>query len=62
MVWNFFGTGHGKGEVDGARVLLKRKVQKEKIKSQGLKLQNVKEIVSFLKSKTNKHHVAHANA
>jgi hypothetical protein len=38
MVWNFFAIGHGKGEVDGARVLLKREVQKEKIKSQGLKL------------------------
>jgi hypothetical protein len=32
MVWNFFATCHGKGEVDGARVLLKIKVQKEQIK------------------------------
>jgi hypothetical protein len=29
MVWNFFATCHGKGGVDGARVLLKREVQKE---------------------------------
>jgi hypothetical protein len=29
MVWNFFATSHGKGEIDGARVLLKREVGKE---------------------------------
>jgi hypothetical protein len=23
MIWNFFATGHGKGEVDGVGVLLK---------------------------------------
>jgi hypothetical protein len=32
MVWIFFATSHGKGEVDGARALLKREVQKEQIK------------------------------
>ncbi len=32
MVWNFFATSHGKGEVDGTSILLKQKVQKEKIK------------------------------
>jgi hypothetical protein len=30
MVWSFFATGHGKGEVDGAGDLLKREVRKEK--------------------------------
>ncbi len=29
LVWNFFITRHGKGEVDGARALLKWEVRKE---------------------------------
>ncbi len=32
MVWNFFATCHGYGEVDGVGALLKREVRKEKIK------------------------------
>jgi hypothetical protein len=32
MIWNFFATGHGKGEVDGVGALLKREVCKEQIK------------------------------
>jgi len=35
MIWNFFATSHGKGKVDGTRVLLKRKARKEQIKPQG---------------------------
>jgi hypothetical protein len=62
MVWNFFAASHGKGGVDGVGALLTREVQNEQIKPHGQNLQNVEEIVSFLKSKTNKHHVAHANA
>jgi hypothetical protein len=31
MLWNYFVTGHGKGEVDGADALLKREFRKEKI-------------------------------
>jgi hypothetical protein len=30
MVWNYFYSGHGKGEVDGAKTLLKREVRKKK--------------------------------
>jgi hypothetical protein len=60
--WKFFAIGHGKCEVDGIGDLLKRKVKKEPIKLQGKKLQNANEIVRFLKSKTNKYHVAHSNA
>jgi hypothetical protein len=41
MIWNFFAIGHGKGEVDGARTLLKREVRKEQIKPQGKTLWNV---------------------
>jgi hypothetical protein len=29
LVWNFFATGHGKGEVDGAETLLKQEIKKE---------------------------------
>jgi hypothetical protein len=32
MIWNYFSTGHGKGEVDGVRALWKREIQKEQIK------------------------------
>jgi hypothetical protein len=40
MIWNFFVIGHGKGEVDGYRALLKRELRKEQIKPHGKKLQN----------------------
>jgi hypothetical protein len=29
MLWNFFGSGHGKGEHDGVGAIAKRKLQKE---------------------------------
>ncbi len=48
MIWNFFATCYGKGEVNGARALLKWEVQKEQIKPQGKKLQNAIEIVVHL--------------
>jgi hypothetical protein len=32
MIWNYFSTSRGKGEVDGAGALWKREIQKEKIK------------------------------
>jgi hypothetical protein len=32
IVWNYFAMGHGKGEVDGAGVLLKRELRKEQLK------------------------------
>jgi hypothetical protein len=38
IIWNFFAIGYGKGEVDGAKTLLKREVRKEYIKRQGKKL------------------------
>jgi hypothetical protein len=34
MIWNYFASGHGKGEVDGASVLLKCEICKEQIKPQ----------------------------
>jgi hypothetical protein len=50
MIWNFFATRHGKGEVDGSRVLLKRELKKERIKPHGQKLQNASECVQIFKS------------
>ena len=38
MVRNFFATDQGKGEVDGARTLLKQEVRCEQIKPQGSKI------------------------
>jgi len=35
MFWNYFASGHGKGEVDGADALLKRELFKEQLKSNG---------------------------
>jgi hypothetical protein len=59
---NFFATGHGKGEVDGAGTLLKREVHKKQLKPDGPKLQNCLEIIRFLQEETNKFHHAHPRA
>jgi hypothetical protein len=59
MTWNYFATGHGKGEVDGVGVLLKQKLRKEKMKPCGMKIQNVHEAVTYLSAKSNKYHVSH---
>lgn len=32
MLWNFFGSSHGKGKHDGAGVVVKRELQKEQLK------------------------------
>ncbi len=48
IVWNYFATRHDKGEVDGASVLMKRELRKEPLKPHGLKIQNAKEVVSFM--------------
>jgi len=50
MSWNYFVSGHGKGEVDDACALLKRKVLKEQIKPQARKLQNAHDVVTFVKN------------
>jgi hypothetical protein len=62
VVWNFSAIGHGKGEIDEVKALLKIEVQKEQIKPQGQKLQNAKEICKFLIVEINKYHVAHPKA
>jgi hypothetical protein len=62
LVWNFFVSGHGKGEVDGVGALLKREVKKEQIKHVGKKIHNAIEVVAYLKVEANKYHVFHPKA
>jgi hypothetical protein len=57
MCWNYFASGHGKGEVDGAGALLKREICKEEMDCDGRKLQNAAEIVQFLKEQSSRVHV-----
>ncbi len=47
MCWNYFASGHGKGEVDNACALLKCKIRKEQMKSQAHKLQNAHDVENF---------------
>jgi hypothetical protein len=62
MNWNYFATGHGKGEVNGAAALLKREIQKEQIKPNAQKLQCALNVVNFLKVESLKQHItAHPN-
>ena len=48
-MWSFFGTGHGKGPHDGAGAVLKRYIRTAQLDINGLKLQCVAEVVSFLR-------------
>jgi hypothetical protein len=48
MMWSFFGIGHGKGPHDGANAILKRFLRKLGLDVNGPKLQNVKDVVTFL--------------
>ena len=46
---NLFASGHGKGEHDGAGVVLKRALTQEQLKSDGWVLYNASSVVAFLK-------------
>ena len=59
MVWNFFATGHSKGEVDGVGALLKRELRVEQIKLDIVRLQSASDIVAYLKSRLNRWHAGH---
>jgi hypothetical protein len=59
MFWNFFATGHGKGEIDGVGTLFKCEVRKEQLKPRGQRIQNAIEVVAFLEAESNKYHVTH---
>jgi hypothetical protein len=47
-VVEFFGSGHGKGSHDGAGAMVKRFFRREQLNAQRKKLQNAKEVVTFL--------------
>lgn len=48
MVWNFFGSGHGKGEWDGAGAVVKRALRSEQLMNPNRPLQNARDCVTFL--------------
>lgn len=49
MLWSFFGSGHGKGPDDGARVMIKRFLHRKQLNPHARKLQNDEEVVEFLR-------------
>ncbi len=51
MIQSLFGNGHGKGAHDGVRVVVKKFFQREQLNVEGVKLQNVEEVVAFLHDK-----------
>jgi hypothetical protein len=59
MIWNYFVTGHGKGEVDDTGALLKRKFRKEQIKPNVCKLQCAGDVVKYLREEATRRHVVY---
>ena len=48
MQWNYFGSGHGKGEHDGGGAVIKRALTSEQLDNKGAKLQNAHDVVEWL--------------
>lgn len=48
MNWNFFGTGHGKGEWDGAGAVVKRALRQSQLHDTWRRMQNAHDVVCFL--------------
>lgn len=48
MLWNYYGTGHGKGEWDGAGAVVKRALRNEQLLNPHRRLQNAEDCVQFL--------------
>ena len=48
MVWNFYGSGHGKGEWDGAGVVVKKTLRSEQLLNPHRSLRNAHDCVTFL--------------
>lgn len=48
MLWNFYASGHGKGEWDGAGAVVKRALRSEQLTNPQRKLQNALDCVTFL--------------
>ena len=48
MLWNFFGSGHGKGEWDGAGAVVKRALRSEQLLKPHRTLRNARDCITFL--------------
>ena len=48
--WNFFETGHGKGEHDGARACVKRALRRWKMNHYSRRFHSFTEVVQWYKS------------
>jgi hypothetical protein len=47
LLWSFFGTSHGKGPHDGAKVVQKRFIRQSQLDASNPKLQNAEDMVEF---------------
>jgi hypothetical protein len=60
MGWNYFGTGHGKGQWDGAVTHVRNVLQAEQVKTIGTtKLQNASNECNFLQENMGNAHFAY---
>ena len=50
MRWNFFGSGHGKGEHDGAGAVIKRALTHEQLKADAVHMNCAAHVVDFLRT------------
>lgn len=48
MLWNFYGSGHGKGEWDGVGAVVKRTLRSEQLLNPATPLKNAQDCVTFL--------------
>jgi hypothetical protein len=62
IIWNFFAFGHGKGEVDGVGTLCKLEIRSEQMKPNAQRLQDVANIVAFMRSQFHRSHAVYASA
>lgn len=62
MLWNFFGSSHGKGEDDGACVIVKREFQIQQLRLNTTPFQNAQDVVKFLKDAFAKEYIRFANS
>jgi hypothetical protein len=51
MLWNFFGSGHGKGPHDGAGAVVKSFIRREQLNPDGRRLQCAQDVVDLLAEK-----------
>jgi hypothetical protein len=63
MGWNYFRTGHGKGQWDGVATHVKNALRAKQMKTIGaIKLQNVIDVCNFLQVNMGKAHLVYLRA